>query len=87
MLKPFFLPFELDAGWKFAAPRRLSRGPSVRTTPLFAGLTLIYPVHLRTRKSSGDMMRKLSVTLSQNVFHLLGTSFRKKPSTASQKPL
>ena len=47
----------------------------------------VYPVHLRTRKSSGDMMRKLSVTLSQNVFHLLGTSFRKKPSTASQKPL
>src|SRR3954451_17610463 len=47
----------------------------------------LYPVHLRTRKSSGDMMRKLSVTLSQNVFHVLGTSFRKKPSTASQKPL
>src|SRR5687767_4148906 len=36
---------------------------------------VLYPVHLRTRKSSGDMMRKLSVTLSQNVFHLLGTSF------------
>jgi 1-deoxyxylulose-5-phosphate synthase len=49
--------------------------------------TKVYPAHLRTRKSSGDMMRKLSVTLSQNVFHLLGTSWRRKPSTASQKPL
>jgi hypothetical protein len=47
----------------------------------------VYSVHLRTRKSSGDMMRKLSVTLSHNMCHLLGTSFRKKPSTASQKPL
>ena len=44
-------------------------------------------VHLRTRKSSGDMMRKLSVTLSHSVLHLLGTSRRRKPSTASQKPL
>src|SRR3954464_1627206 len=48
---------------------------------------IIYPAHLRTRKSSGEMMRKLSVTLSQNVFHLLGTSRRRKPSTAWQKPL
>jgi hypothetical protein len=48
---------------------------------------LVYPAHLRTRKSSGVMMRKLSVTLSQNVFHPLGTSRRRKPRTASQKPL
>src|SRR4051812_3712057 len=47
----------------------------------------IYLVHLRTRKSPGDMMRKLSVTLSQSVLHLLGTSRRRKPSTASQKLL
>jgi hypothetical protein len=47
----------------------------------------LYPAHLRTRKSSGDMMRKLSVTLSQSVLHRLGTSRRRKPSTASQKPL
>src|SRR3954454_15590215 len=47
----------------------------------------LYPVHLRTRKSPGDMMRKLSVTLSQSVLHLLGTSRRRKPGTASQKPL
>jgi hypothetical protein len=47
----------------------------------------VYPVHLRTRKSSGDMMRKLSVTLSQSVLHRLGTSRRRKPSTALQKPL
>ena len=48
---------------------------------------LLYPGHLRTRKSSGAMMRKLSVTLSHSVLHLLGTSRRRKPSTASQKPL
>src|SRR6187455_3223465 len=42
----------------------------------------LYLGHLRTRKSSGEMMRKLSVTLSQNVFHLVGTSRRRKPSTA-----
>src|SRR3954447_22199362 len=53
----------------------------------FLRLFLVYPAHLRTRKSSGDMMRKLSDTLSHNMCHLLGTSFRKKPSTASQKPL
>jgi hypothetical protein len=47
-----------------------------------------YPAHLRTRKSPGDMMRKLSVTRSQSVLHLVGTSRRRKPSsTASQKPL
>ena len=54
-------------------------------------IIIVYPAHLRTRKSSGDMMRKLSDTLSDtlshNMCHLLGTSFRKKPSTASQKPL
>jgi hypothetical protein len=49
--------------------------------------SLIYLVHLRTRKSRGDMMRKLSVTLSHSVLHLLGTSRRRKPSTASQNPL
>ena len=48
---------------------------------------VVYLAHLRTRKSSGEMMRKLSDTLSHNMCHLLGTSFRKKPSTASQKPL
>jgi hypothetical protein len=47
----------------------------------------LYPVHLRTRRSPGDMTRKLSVTLSQSVLHLPGTSRRRKPSTASQKPL
>src|SRR3954470_17586008 len=46
---------------------------------------MVYSAHLRTRKSPGDMMRKLSVTLSQSVLHLLGTSRRRKPSTASQK--
>ena len=50
-------------------------------------LRRLYLAHLRTRKSSGEMMRKLSDTLSHNMCHLLGTSFRKKPSTASQKPL
>jgi len=48
---------------------------------------VLYPAHLRTRKSPGDMMRKLSVTRSQSVLHRLGTSRRRKPSTASQKPL
>ncbi len=30
-----------------------------------AGLYKIYPVHAKTRKSSGEMTRKLSVTVSQ----------------------
>jgi ABC-type cobalamin/Fe3+-siderophores transport system ATPase subunit len=47
----------------------------------------IYSVHLRTRKSPGGMMRKLSVTLSQSVLHLLSTSLRRKPSTVSQNSL
>jgi hypothetical protein len=51
------------------------------------GRVIIYSVHLRTRKSPGGMMRKLSVTLSQSVLHLLSTSLRRKPSTVSQNSL
>src|SRR4051812_17859697 len=65
-----------------AAADEVVKRPQLRQRVRF-----VYPAHLRTRKPSGDMMRKLSVTLSQNVFHLLGTSRRRKPSTAWQKPL
>lgn len=41
---------------------------------------LIYPVHLRPRKSSGDMTRKLSVMLSQLIFCFMVASSLKKTS-------
>src|SRR3954471_17233163 len=65
-----------------AAADEVVKRPQLRQRVRF-----VYPAHLRTRKPSGDMMRKLSVTLSQSVFHLLGTSRRRKPSTTWQKPL
>src|ERR1700677_3486251 len=39
---------------------------------------LLYPVHLRSRKSLGEIIRKLSVTESHISAHLLGTSLRRK---------
>ena len=42
---------------------------------------LLYPVQVRTRKSLGEMMRKLSVTASQYAFHFLGTSSRRAPGS------
>src|SRR5271166_5788323 len=44
---------------------------------------LIYPVHAITRKSLGDMTRKLSVTESHRFAQLRGTVSRRKPSVAS----
>ena len=46
---------------------------------------VIYPVHLRTRKSFGLMTRKLSVTKSRKLAQFLGTLSRKKSSVASAK--
>jgi hypothetical protein len=39
--------------------------------------SVVYPVHPRSRKSLGEIIRKLSVTESQNSAHLLGTSSRR----------
>ena len=47
----------------------------------------IYSVHVRTRKSLGDMMRKLSDTSSHRSPQFLGTSSFKKPSIAVQNSL
>src|SRR5271165_2648320 len=44
---------------------------------------LVYPVHAITRKSLGDMTRKLSVTESHRFAQLRGTVSRRKPSVAS----
>jgi len=46
---------------------------------------MIYPVHVRTRKSFGLMTRKLSVTESRKLAQFLGTLSRKKSSVASAK--
>src|ERR1700677_4349644 len=43
----------------------------------------IYPVHPISRKSLGEIIRKLSVTESQSSAHLLGTSSRRKTRVAS----
>ena len=43
----------------------------------------IYPVHAITRKSLGDMTRKLSVTELHRFAQLRGTVSRRKPSVAS----
>jgi len=47
----------------------------------------IYPYALRTRKSAGLMMRKLSVTESQKTAQFFGTSSRRKCRTDRQKSL
>ena len=43
----------------------------------------LYPVHPRSRKSLGEIIRKLSVTESQNSAHLLGTSSRRNSRVVS----
>ena len=43
----------------------------------------VYPVHPRSRKSLGEIIRKLSVTESQNSAHLLGTSSRRNSRVVS----
>ena len=47
----------------------------------------IYLYALRTRKSAGLMMRKLSVTELQRIAQFFGTSSRRKCRTARQKSL
>ena len=48
---------------------------------------VIYPAHVRTRKSFGDMTRKLSDTSSHKSPQFLGTSSFRNPSMASQNSL
>src|ERR1700722_1628785 len=43
----------------------------------------LYPAHPRSRKSLGEIIRKLSVTESQNSAHLLGTSSRRNSRVVS----
>ncbi len=46
-------------------------------------MSLVYPVHVRARKSFGLMPRKLAVTESRKLPQFLGTLPRKKSSVAS----
>jgi len=46
-------------------------------------LCLLYPVHVITRKSLGEMTRKLSVTESHSPAQFLGTVSRRNPRVAS----
>ena len=50
-------------------------------------VSLLYPAHVRTRKSFGDMTRKLSDTSSHKSPQFLGTSSFRNPSMASQNSL
>src|SRR5271154_5253031 len=50
---------------------------------IFLQLARIYPVHPRSRKSLGEIIRKLSVTESHISAHRLGTSSRRKTRVAS----
>ena len=43
---------------------------------------IVYPVHAKTRKSFGEMTRKLSVTESQIAAQFLGTLSRRKSRVA-----
>src|ERR1700758_2682022 len=51
--------------------------------PVHVGADDVYPVHVMTRKSFGEMTRKLSLTESQKCAQLRGTCSRRKPSVAS----
>ena len=55
--------------------------------PEFGQELLVYPAHVRTRKSFGDMTRKLSDTSSHKSPQFLGTSSFRNPSMASQNSL
>jgi len=71
-----------------AAPPRIPRAAldGVRTRRIIAvclDFILVYPVHATTRKSLGDMTRKLSVTESRRSAQRRGTFSRRKSSVAS----
>ena len=77
-----------DAEWAFVSllipPAR--RGGCKRTVDvreiLNAIFYVLYLAHVTTRKSLGEMTRKLSVIIARSA-HLRGTFSRKKPSVAS----
>ena len=58
--------------------RRVAPGRFIASVP-----SVVYPVHVMTRKSFGLMMRKLSVTESQRSAQFPGTFSRRKLSVAS----
>jgi hypothetical protein len=55
--------------------------PDQRVKP--GDFIVLYPVHPRSRKSFGEITRKLSVIESHISAHLLGTSSRRKASVVS----
>ena len=63
-----------------------SDGPANLVTAISAAMK-VYPAHVRTRKSFGDMTRKLSDTSSHKSPQFLGTSSFRNPSMASQNSL
>jgi hypothetical protein len=71
------VPLFLNEETKKAAERIFAAFPPIKK--------IVYPVHVRTRKSFGLMTRKLSVTESRKLAQFLGTLSRKKSSVASAK--
>jgi hypothetical protein len=69
----------------YSGQRLLKDGKALETVD--ENLDELYPVHFKTRKSFGDMIRKLSDTSSHKTSQLLGTSSFKNPSMAVQKSL
>jgi len=74
------------SGPKFVARRSGRKGNRLQQKKFF-GRFMVYPYALRTRKSAGLMMRKLSVTESQKTAQFFGTSSRRKCRTDRQKSL
>ena len=70
-----------------AAVGSLARARPVPAQLYIRNFPAVYLYALRTRKSAGLMMRKLSVTESQRIAQFFGTSSRRKCRTARQKSL
>lgn len=85
----------LYPGWKHRSPHLRAAGgtaPQTLTSTMPCRKVKcnnsrdpIDPVHGRTRKSPGEITRKLSVTLSHKLCQFCGTSFFRKPGMSWQK--
>jgi Resolvase, N terminal domain len=65
------------------ATSRIAQGPWSALQTILGRARQQYPVHPRSRKSLGEIIRKLSVTESQNSAHLLGTWSRRNSRVVS----
>ena len=76
-------PLDGSAGFALAAARRARLRTMVANLDDPSNYLMIYLVHAITRKSLGDMTRKLSVTESHRFAQLRGTVSRRKSRVAS----